>query len=164
MLAHLPTRIIRHEALEVLDGNGGIVFATAAGFLAGVMADTTAHAGEGEPLPDEVEGFFKTALSDEGHVALHVDSGGASGFTGGRGSLLDGEDRWGTSGDGIDGLLFVAISVHRHRADFSAFAAVSATGQIYVMGRFSDFKFQAITCLPLIGNPGTYEHVDKRML
>jgi len=140
------------------------VLATAAGFLAGMVTDTAANAGERESLPDEVEGFFKTALGDEGHVALHVDSSRASGLAGGREALFDSVNSGHSTRDVIDSLLGAAIPLDGDSTDLGAFAAVGAAGGVYVMGCLGDFEFQAVASSSLVGNPSLCEHIDERVL
>ncbi len=99
-----PLTMIRHEPLEVPDGDGLVVLAAPALALAGMVADAAADAGEGDGLADEGQGLLKFALGDKGHVTLDVDASGAGDFAGGRPALFDGENAGHGAAGLVDGL------------------------------------------------------------
>jgi hypothetical protein len=84
--------MLRHKTLKVLDGNGLVVLASSTSCLAGVMADPTADAWEGDGFADQSQGFGEFALGDERHVALDVDAGRAGRCAGRRPAFLNGEN------------------------------------------------------------------------
>ena len=65
---------VGYESLQGADGDGLVDRSPAADRFTGVMTDPTADSGQWTMLPNNLQGFCKTALGDQRDVGLDVDS------------------------------------------------------------------------------------------
>ncbi len=127
----LGADLIGGEAFQVTDGQRCVhLLASALGFT-GMRTYPPQHAGQGQPLQDQLHGFPVFSLSDELHIPLDIDAGGAGGRAGGAVFFVDGKRDGHSLGEcPVDrlavGQSLVPFAGQGNRAHLGAFAAAGA--------------------------------------
>ena len=105
--------------------------------LAGMVADPAADAGEGNGTGDQVVGLLKTALGDEGDIALDRDAPG-TGRRAGR-SAAFGDDKDVGNGtlrrEAVDRAMPAVLRGYFHRANGGTFATSGAALRVHIAGK-----------------------------
>jgi hypothetical protein len=138
--------------------------ATPALFLTGVVTHTAQDTGKRHRFTDEIEGFLKATLGDEGHVALDADATWAGRFTRRDPSLFDGKDV-GHSAITVtkDGLARLAIDGNRHWADRLAISTGSTLGQVHVARAMLYLNLEIAPLTGQASDPSVSQNLDARM-